>query len=56
MLALLPVADAAKSTGETEHCSNVAIILLPNEISCYGGKNLKTPNIDRIAEEGNQIH
>lgn len=35
---------------------NIVVILADdlasNEISCYGGKNLKTPNIDRIAEEG----
>jgi len=35
---------------------NIVIIiaddLASNELSCYGGKNLKTPNIDRLADEG----
>ena len=33
----------------------VADDLLTTELSCYGGKNLKTPNIDRIAAEGVQF-
>ena len=41
-----------KSTGETDIVVILADDLASNEISCYGGKNLKTPNIDRIAEEG----
>ncbi len=35
---------------------NIVVIiaddLASNELSCYGGKNIKTPNIDRIAREG----
>ncbi|MFV0417663.1 MAG: sulfatase [Dysgonomonas sp.] len=35
---------------------NIVVIiaddLASNELSCYGGKNVKTPNIDRLAEEG----
>ncbi|WP_240773319.1 sulfatase [Pontibacter sp. SGAir0037] len=35
---------------------NIVIImaddLASNELSCYGGKNLKTPHIDALAEEG----
>lgn len=30
----------------------VADDLAPYELSCYGGRNLQTPNIDRIAREG----
>ncbi|MDO9634779.1 MAG: sulfatase [Paludibacter sp.] len=35
---------------------NIVVIIADdlgtNELSCYGGKNLQTPNIDRIAKEG----
>lgn len=35
---------------------NIVVIiaddLASNELSCYGGKNVQTPNIDRIAREG----
>jgi arylsulfatase A-like enzyme len=44
----LPAADAAKP--------NVVMIiaddLARNEMGCYGGKNVPTPNIDKLAEEG----
>ena len=30
----------------------VADDLLSSELSCYGGRNIRTPNIDRLAKEG----
>jgi len=33
----------------------IADDLLTTELSCYGGKNLQTPNIDRLAAEGVQF-
>ena len=33
----------------------VADDLLSTELSCYGGRNLETPNIDRLAREGVQF-
>ncbi len=40
---------------EDEQPNIVVIIaddLLSSELSCYGGQNINTPNIDRLAEEG----
>ena len=51
-LALLPVAGTLKAQEKPNIVVILADDLASNEISCYGGKNLKTPNIDRIAEEG----
>lgn len=51
-LALLPVAGAMKAQEKPNVVVILADDLASNEISCYGGQNLKTPNIDRIAEEG----
>lgn len=51
-LALLPVAGTLKAQEKPNIVVILADDLASNEISCYGGKNLKTPNIDLIAEEG----
>lgn len=45
------------STGlEAQQRPNIVVIvaddLASHEIGCYGGKNIQTPNIDRIAREG----
>jgi uncharacterized sulfatase len=41
---------------QTEQKPNIVVIMADDlgtcELSCYGGKNLKTTNIDRIANEG----
>lgn len=43
-------------TAQNESRPNMVVIMADdlgtNELSCYGGKNLQTPNIDRIAKEG----
>ncbi len=49
-LPLIPLANAAADK------PNIVVIiaddLASNEIGCYGGKNVATPHIDRIAREG----
>lgn len=52
LLALLPAAGFAKAPDKPNIVVILADDLASNELSCYGGQNLKTPNIDRIAEEG----
>ncbi len=51
-IALLPVSCLIKAQEKPNIVVIIADDLASDEISCYGGKNLKTPNIDRIAEEG----
>ena len=46
---------AEKSAPRTDRPNIVVIVaddLLSSELSCYGGKNIETPNIDRLAREG----
>lgn len=50
--ALLPVISLAKSPDKPNIVIIMADDLASNEISCYGGQNIKTTNIDRLAEEG----
>ena len=50
---LLPVSAATAAQGGRP---NIVVIvaddLLSSEISCYGGRNLETTHIDRLAREG----
>ena len=44
-----------KSKDDSRRSNIVVIIaddLATHELSCYGGKNIETPNIDRLAREG----
>ncbi len=57
--AVVPAAVSAadKNTGSgQEKRPNIVVIvaddLLSSELSCYGGRNINTPNIDRLAAEG----
>ena len=46
---------AEKSKPQSDRPNIVVIVaddLLSSELSCYGGKNIVTPNIDRLANEG----
>lgn len=57
MVALPAAAHAAdKAPVKQDGRPNIVVImaddLLSSELSCYGGQNLKTPNIDRLAAEG----
>lgn len=52
------VADATRKTGKETRPNIVVVIaddLLTTELSCYGGQNISTPNIDRLAAEGVQF-
>ena len=56
---LTPLAAAmpavAQQQAVAEHPNIVVIVaddMGTNEIGCYGGKNITTPNINRLAEEG----
>ena len=49
---LLPVTAAAAQDRRPNIVVIVADDLLSSEISCYGGRNLETANIDRLAREG----
>ena len=55
----LAVLGALPCAALAQERPNIVVIvaddLLSTELSCYGGKNLKTPNIDRIAAEGVQF-
>ncbi len=56
-LALLaPVTGWALRNSESATPRNVVIVIADDlsrcELGCYGGKNVKTPNIDRLASEG----
>lgn len=45
---------------EPEQRPNIVVIiaddLLSSELGCYGGQNIETPNIDRLAHEGVQFY
>ena len=46
---------AEKAKPQSDRPNIVVIVaddLLSSELSCYGGKNIVTPNIDRLANEG----
>ncbi len=53
-IAWLPVSNGAETTKP-----NIVFILADdvtyNDLGCYGGKNVKTPNIDRLAIQGIQF-
>ncbi len=55
-LGVLPVTSFAAQKAEAEKRPNIVVIiaddLLSSELSCYGGQNIETPNIDRLAHEG----
>lgn len=51
-LAAIPFFSALSAQEKPNIVVIMADDLASNEISCYGGRNLKTHNIDRIAEEG----
>ena len=50
---------SAAYAGETKPRPNILVFIADdlgtNEIGCYGGENLQTPNIDRLAHEGIQL-
>lgn len=54
---ILPAANCLSEPGD-KHVDRPNIVvfvaddLLSSELSCYGGKNIETPNIDRLAKEG----
>ena len=54
LLALAAVATAQAAPSEKK--PNILIVIADdvtfNDIGCYGGTNVKTPNIDRLAEQG----
>lgn len=61
LVPVLPLAMATGSDKSTETGKpNIVVIIADdlgtNELSCYGGKNLKTPHIDRLAKEGVLFH
>lgn len=60
--AAIPVVAAGaekRDRPQDQERPNIVVIiaddLLSSELSCYGGQNIRTPNIDRIAEEGVQF-
>ena len=50
---------SAAYAGQARQRPNILVFIADdlgtNEIGCYGGENLKTPNIDRLAQEGIQL-
>lgn len=56
LLAGVPLAGLCDVNQQQVDKPNIVVILADDlgthELSCYGGKNLQTPNIDRIANEG----
>lgn len=48
--------EVTKAENDIQKKPNIVVImaddLATNELSCYGGKNVKTTNIDRLANEG----
>ena len=54
--ALLPSLVALPAVAQQQEKPNIVVIVADdmgtNEIGCYGGQNLATPNIDRLASEG----
>src|ERR1043166_7195111 len=55
-LFLLTLATFAFTSRAAETKPNIIVILADDlgwgSVGCYGGKGLKTPNIDRLAKEG----
>lgn len=53
---LAPVACLSSPSGRTGMPRNVVIVIADDlsrcELGCYGGQNVKTPNIDQLANEG----
>ena len=53
--ALAPLMAISSAAAQHDR-PNIVVILADdmgtNEIGCYGGQNLATPNIDRLADEG----
>lgn len=55
VLGLILIVNPVSSLFSQDKPNIVVIIaddLASNELGCYGGKNIQTPNIDRLAEEG----
>lgn len=56
LLAGVPLAGLCGTNRQQSDKPNIVVILADDlgthELSCYGGKNLQTPNIDRIANDG----
>ena len=55
LLSLAPLA-AVPVVAQQQEQPNIVVIVADdmgtNEIGCYGGTNVTTPNIDRLADEG----
>ncbi len=55
LFASLPMAGAAETTAKPAR-PNILFILADdvtyNDLACFGGQNVKTPNIDRLARQG----
>lgn len=55
-MTVLPFTGSAAKKAQADSRPNIVVIiaddLLSSELSCYGGQNIDTPNIDRIAREG----
>ncbi len=53
------LADPSKKQPAADTRPNIVVViaddLLTTELSCYGGQNISTPNIDRLAAEGVQF-
>lgn len=58
--AAAPEISARQPSGQQDERPNIVVIiaddLLSSELSCYGGQNIETPNIDRLAKEGVQFY
>jgi len=58
-LPLLPLSAAGQAPASNGERPNIVVIVADDlasyELSCYGGRNLETPNIDRLAREGVQF-
>lgn len=55
----LTAPDAASATPARPERPNVVLILLddlsPDDLGCYGGDDIRTPNLDRLAAEGRRF-
>lgn len=56
LLSLAPLMAVPAMAQETQQKPNIVVFVADdmgtNEIGCYGGQNITTPNIDRLAQEG----
>ncbi|MDR2473746.1 MAG: sulfatase [Tannerella sp.] len=52
IVTLLPLSAVLNAADKTDVVVIMADDLATNEIGCYGGRNISTPNIDRLAAEG----